>query len=178
MKKILLAQIQESVRQFTENQKFILGIAIAERLLPNYKAFSEKYAFGELSLLENTIQLLKNNALPIDKNKLLELIEENAPDTEDFPSNLMATAALDAAVVVHELVLMSIDSDDEHLENIFSLALNAPYMCIHIQNQNPYENPIMQAEIALLNRWIAQIQRNEIPEKTQNEWVERIRLAA
>jgi uncharacterized protein len=178
MRKILLAEIQESIKQFSDNQKIILGIAIAERMLPNYRAFSEKYAFGDAGVLENTIQLLKNNALPIEKSELLEAIEENAPDTEDFPSNLMATAALDTAAVVHELVLMSMDSDLEHLLTICSLALNAPFMCIHIQKQDPYQNPIMQAEIALLKKWIANVQENSPLENPENEWVERIRQAA
>lgn len=168
---ITAEEVQKEFKQLNENQRFTLGIAVAERMLPHYKAFSKKYSFGNMALLENAIKNLKNKVLSIEKADLLEKIEEIAPDTEEFPNNLMATAALDTVAIIYELVLMSSDASLKHLENIFLLAINAPYMCVHSKNKESYENPKMQAELLLFKSWTTQILSGKNIEPVENEWI-------
>lgn len=176
MKKQILAEMKPIFLQLSHDQRFSLAVCVIKRMLPAYKLFSEQYQFGNLAILENAIKNAQNNTLPKKIDVLLEKIEKNAPDMDDFSGILLATAALDAVGAVYELLLMCQDHEVEHLEIIFSLALNIPYMYLCSQNLAPYQDLRMQAEIELLKNLTQQIKENKTIQNIENQWVERIKM--
>ncbi len=171
MRSTLLEHWQKKFEGFSSQQTLLLALLLTERMLPNYRTFSQTYQFGEAEVLEDILLYLKNGLIGEEIENLLEMIEAQAPDTEDFGGILLASAALDAVAALYELVELYIDADQTHLSTICSLALNAPYMYLHLETENPYETESMQAEIALINRCIKQVQQDETIEVPENEWV-------
>jgi uncharacterized protein YjaG (DUF416 family) len=178
MEKQIINELMLLVKHFSETQKMNLGISVVERMLAAYFSFSEKYHFGDVAFLNESLLALKTGLSAEESAERLEYLEGIAPDTDDFPSNYMATAALDTCAGFYELFLMSQDQDAEHLEIIFSLALNIPYMYLCSQTKTPYQDPRMEKEVSFLKTLVGQIKENKPLQIAENEWVDRIRKVA
>ena len=51
-------QIEEEIESLNRNNKIIYCLLISEKLLPNYKYFSNVYGFGNVKKLEDKINVL------------------------------------------------------------------------------------------------------------------------
>jgi len=162
---------------FSHEQKMRFGLAVAQRMLGLYAYFSENNHFGDVSILENSIKLIQENKIE-NPTEWIAKLDEICPDMDDFSGDLWATVALDTVGVVYELLVMSQEATAENLTIICSLALNAPYMCVHTDLIEPYEDSRMQKEIYLLENWILQIQNNQKLEKPAYDWINYIKAVA
>ncbi|TAD97759.1 MAG: DUF416 family protein [Bacteroidetes bacterium] len=170
-----LHEIRESLAPLSHTQKLLFGLAVAERMLPAYRVFSEAFDFGNSKILEKAIQDIKEGKISENQSAKFNQI---CPDMDDFSSNLLATAAIDAVAVVYELCEMQQDQNPEHLDHIISAIFNIPYMYVDDFSETPYSDPMILAELTLLKTWILKIQAQESIEIPENEWVKRIRLVA
>lgn len=108
-------RMRSAVRNLTREGRLAFALSCAERLFPNYAAFSAEVGWGDPSMVRRALDLgwlhlAKANAeVAAEGVRLRSLIDEVTPDTEDFdvPS---VSAALDAAAAAH-VVLCLLESD-------------------------------------------------------------------
>jgi uncharacterized protein YjaG (DUF416 family) len=108
-------------------QQIAFSGALIERMLPNYRMFSESNQFGDFKVLRNQLDLIwqwldKNNQIKININAQLNKLEEQTPDPEVFDS-FGVFPALDTCMALMSLwqLMQSNGKDTEH-EDITSVS--------------------------------------------------------
>lgn len=108
-------------------QQIAFSGALIERMLPNYRMFSESNQFGDFKVLRNQLDLIwqwldKNNQTKININAQLNKLEEQTPDPEVFDS-FGVFPALDTCMALMSLwqLMQSNGKDTEH-EDITSVS--------------------------------------------------------
>jgi uncharacterized protein YjaG (DUF416 family) len=108
-------------------QQIAFASALIERMLPNYRMFSESSQFGDYALLRNQLDLVwqwldKNNKIKININAQLNKLEEQTPDPEAFDS-FGVFPALDVCMAMLSLLqLMQTNGTDKDHEDINSVS--------------------------------------------------------
>jgi uncharacterized protein YjaG (DUF416 family) len=108
-------------------QQIAFASALLERMLPNYRMFSESSQFGDYALLRNQLDLIwqwldKNNQIKININAQLNKLEEQTPDPEAFDF-FGVFPALDACMAMMSLFqLMQSNGTDKDHEDINSIS--------------------------------------------------------
>jgi len=92
--------------------------AICERLLPDYKIFSECHNWGDWGLLGTALEESKRKLIDTSLIKQLILsVEDIIPDTDDY-GDYDGSYALNAGAAVLELLEYLLDEDLTHILNI------------------------------------------------------------
>ncbi len=108
-------------------QQIAFASALLERMLPNYRMFSESSQFGDYALLRNQLDLIwqwldKKNQIKININAQLNKLEEQTPNPEEFDS-FGVFPALDACMAMVSLLqLMQTNGTDKDHEDINSIS--------------------------------------------------------
>lgn len=101
-------------------------MTLIERMLPNYKAFSENSGFGNFQLIRNQLDLIwqrldKSQKVNINYDAQLLKLEEQVPDPQAF--DLFGVyPALDTSMAVMSLLQAMQDKEGEGFESISRLS--------------------------------------------------------
>lgn len=126
--------------------------ACCERLLPNYRFFSDKVGwgdFGTLRLALDTIwALVEGHPIPSSHlRELVNLCDTTVPDTEDF-GTLWASHALDASSAVCETLELCLDGNLDHVTNVMTSARDTVDMFIQERDDMDYDDPAFEESIS------------------------------
>ena len=108
-------------------QQIAFAGALLERMLPNYRMFSESSQFGDYAVLQNQLDLVwqwldKKNQTKININAQLNKLEEQTPDPEAFDS-FGVFPALDVCMAMMSLLqLIQSNGEDKNHEDINSVS--------------------------------------------------------
>jgi uncharacterized protein len=117
-------QIEKQIKRLSCIERLRFALNICSRLLPDYKAFHEKYGWGNPTNLEQGFKYCEqvlngDSANNIQIEEIKKSIIEVTPDTEDF-SDYDGSYALNACSAVIECLEFVSDKDIEHITNISS----------------------------------------------------------
>ena len=138
-------------------QQIAFASALLERMLPNYKMFSESCNFGDYAVLRNQLDLVwqrldKNNKTNINVDAQLNKLEEQTPDPEAFDT-FGVYPALDTCMAMMSLfqLIRSKDSDKdfEDINSISRLSHNSVsyYVELLLLDESEAEIDIQQSQI-------------------------------
>lgn len=167
--------IQTLVKQtqiLSNRQKIDLAVVLSEKMFPAYQHFSETHHFGNSNEMLSLLEILKKNKVLTNQTFYLEKIKTFCPDTEEFASNFLATAALDFCALVYETFLHFENPNEQYLESIFYLYFNIPYLCLSETTEKPYQTSEMQTEIDFIQFCITQISAHQTIKIPEYQWIE------
>ncbi|WP_371187557.1 YjaG family protein [Thalassotalea maritima] len=151
-------------RDLTMWQQTALAAAMLERMLPNYKMFSDAANFGDYSVLRNQLDLiwqrLSQGKVKINYEAQLEKLEDVIPDVDDFDffgvhpaldvcmalGSLLQGMQENDAKIIGNVSLLSKGSVSYYLE-ILLASEQADNDEIVIQQQDIDNHPLMQWEL-------------------------------
>lgn len=157
----------------SHQRKVAFLLLIAERLIPNYAAFSHYHNWGDSKILEQALDcgwiFLMENLVDIESiQRCVERCESITPDTEDFISEYVS-AALDAAVccsyvldlllrdeseVVIQGAILAHDTVDMYIQDLLQLDPQDPRAEEKIRR-----HALMQRELMQQNADLARVER-------------------
>jgi len=110
-------------------QQIAYSAALLERMLPNYKLFSETTEFGQFSILRNQLDTVwqwldKNNRCKINYEAQLTKLEPQIPEPENFDF-FGVYPALDACMAMVSLFQIMQDKSSDGCENVSKLSENS-----------------------------------------------------
>lgn len=122
----------------------------AERLLPNYKKFSESEGWGDYGLLRQALDgiwlHLAQNA-NLNLKDLIKKCDKVIPDTEDFET-IYVSFALDAGNAIVETLLFIQDNEMSRIVDIASFCRDTVDMYIQELDNMDYSDPSFEQKIA------------------------------
>lgn len=130
-------------------QQVAFSGALIERMLPNYRMFSESSQFGDYAVLRNQLDLIwqwldKKNQTKINIDAQLNKLEEQTPNPESFDS-FGVFPALDACMALMSLWQLvqshGKDKDHEDIKSVSRLSYNSVsyYVELSIIDENKTE---------------------------------------
>jgi len=110
-------------------QQIAYSAALLERMLPNYKLFSETTEFGQFSILRNQLDTVwqwldKNNRCKINYEAQLTKLEPQIPEPENFDF-FGVYPALDTCMAMVSLFQIMQDESSDGCENVSKLSENS-----------------------------------------------------
>lgn len=133
-----LAELQE------QKKRIAFGLLVAERFTECYKIFSDYFEFGDTKIFTKAMNLIEDSIdNKINNQGLQNLIEEinvNIPNMEDFNSSIIASAALNFSVMVYESLYLIIDNNERRLKDISTSAIDTLNMFIGELNDLDYDS--------------------------------------
>ncbi|WP_068546254.1 YjaG family protein [Thalassotalea crassostreae] len=132
-------------------QQTAFSAALLERMLPNYRMFSEAADFGDFNVLRNQLNLiwqrLEQGQIKINFAVQLEKLEEVIPDVEDFDF-FGVYPALDTCMALGSLLQAIQDKDDETMANVSTLSTSSVryYLEILLASEHESEQEIIIQE--------------------------------
>lgn len=171
-----LEDIERDIFNLNSAQLLLCGLVVCERLLPNYKAFSDQVTWGDTPYLRSVIDHVWGVVgaeidLPSTEN-LLNQTSALIPDSDDFPGPIAGLAQYAAAALCHLLESMK-SNGIEHIAQIRILALDSVDAYIQVTSGSSQQlivredfvseweridnDPLMQAEIKRQKNEIEQI---------------------
>ncbi|WP_018692256.1 YjaG family protein [Algicola sagamiensis] len=104
----------QRIRALPIRQQRLLSLALLERMLPNYKLFSEATQFGEYDTVQNCLDLVweavSHKSAKINHARLEEKLEELVPEPQDF--DLFAVYPAVDALTGFLLYLQSVQNEE------------------------------------------------------------------
>ena len=165
--------IQHHLEKLSQWQKIAFSSALIERMLPNYKMFTENVEFGNYQLLRNQLNLIwqrldKSQKVKINYDAQLLKLEEHIPDPEEFDF-FGVYPALDSIMAVMSLLQAMQDNEGEGFENIARLSENSvrSYVELCLAEEFENENPDDMSEIS--QKLITDHPLMQWEDETQNE---------
>ena len=151
------------LKNLSQWQQIAFCSALLERMLPNYKMFSDVEAFGEFKVIRNQLDLVwqwldKNNRCKINFTAQLTKLEEQTPNPEHF-NTFGVFPALDVCMALMSLLQGMQDKDDEGFFNVSRLSANSVSFYVEL----------LLSE-ALDNQDEALISEDEVSEHPLTEW--------
>jgi uncharacterized protein YjaG (DUF416 family) len=121
--------IQLPFSHLSQWQQIAFSAALLERMIPNYKVFSEHADFGEFSVLRNQLELIwqwldKNNRCKINYEAQINKLEPQIPDPEGFDF-FGVFPAIDATMATMSLLQAMQDKEVEGAEIVSRLSENS-----------------------------------------------------
>ncbi len=121
--------IQLPLKKLSQWQQIAFCSALLERMLPNYKMFSDVEEFGDFKVVRNQLDLVwqwldKNNRCKINFTAQLNKLEEQTPNPEHFDT-FGVFPALDVCMALMSLLQAMQDKDDEGIFNVSRLSANS-----------------------------------------------------
>lgn len=137
-------------------QQIAFASTLLERMLPNYRLFSESSQFGDYALLRNQLDLVwqwldKNNQIKININAQLNKLEEQTPDPEafDFFGVFPALDVCMAMMSLWQLIQSNgTDKDHEDINSISRLSHNSVSYYVELLLIDEGETQVQVANIA------------------------------
>lgn len=109
-------------------QQTAFSAALLERMLPNYKMFSQAAEFGDYPVLRNQLNLiwqrLEQGKLKINYSVQLEKLENEIPDVDNFDF-FGVHPALDCCMALGSLLQGMDDKDHETIANVVLLSTSS-----------------------------------------------------
>jgi uncharacterized protein YjaG (DUF416 family) len=149
-------RLNEQIRELPAYHQLAFGVVLSERFLPNYFAFFLVEQWGNPMVLLNGIDLLKN-VIAREKhtmseiNMIDELIETVTPDMEEFPSNTLASMALDVSSMLHECFSFVSNKNPQHIEECSAISIDTLKLYVQKRDNLPYDMPIDALEFHFAN---------------------------
>lgn len=117
------------LKDLSQWQQVAFCSALLERMLPNYKMFSDVEQFGEFKVIRNQLDLVwqwldKKNRCKINFTAQLTKLEEQTPNPEHF-NTFGVFPALDVCMALMSLLQAMQDKDDEGFFNVSRLSANS-----------------------------------------------------
>ncbi|WP_286234138.1 YjaG family protein [Thalassotalea sediminis] len=117
------------IKNLTPWQQMAFAATLIERMLPNYKMFSEATKVGNSKVLRNQLDLIwqrldKKQKININCEVQLEKLEEQIPDPEAFEF-FGVFPALDACMALNALLQYIQQKDEELITQVSRLSLNS-----------------------------------------------------
>jgi uncharacterized protein YjaG (DUF416 family) len=141
------------------NNQLAFALLVFERMLPSLIAFSKDTARDAscyLKAREAMWAALRDGQHGIADRSLHETCITNVPDTEEF-SHKLTSYALNAALVMNDIVEFTADGDPDHIANTSTLArdsvdlyvnsLNSSDVSTHELDRRVAAHPLMQHEM-------------------------------
>lgn len=160
MEKFDAEVLRKSLQELPEWKNLAFVTQVAERMLPNYRRFSDETGFGDVSVLRSALDAawsyVESGSVPNNLDALREACDQQAPDTVQFKS-IYTSAALDAAnaaaIILDEVerggdaqpvdvAMLARDTVDLFVQEITNLDPNAPNFEERILRHN-----LMQREL-------------------------------
>ena len=121
MNKKIQEQINYKISLLPTYHQLAFAVMLSERFLPNYFAFYLAEQWGNPMILLNGIDLLKNiirqgTYNPEELKIIDDFIEDITPDMADFPSNILASFALDVSSMLYECFSFVKNLKTKHIE--------------------------------------------------------------
>ena len=130
--------------------------ALIERMLPNYKMFTQTAEFGDSNVLRNQLDLfwqkLADRTIKINSDAQLVKLEEQIPEPQQFDF-FGVYPALDACMALVALLQGGQESGLEHIEQVSRLSQNSVSYYIELMLAQEFEQ---QDEITLSAKDIAE----------------------
>jgi len=147
---IIITEIREKLRKLSFTKQLTFLYAIARKLFPHYKSFSEKEKFGNPEILAEIYKsfeklILQKYEILESAENLMEKLEENAHHTEDFGGTMIASFALDTCSFYYETLEYINDKEAEHIESLIELSIRP--IETFLQNRNELPANMRVAEI-------------------------------
>ena len=150
-----LKSIEKKIVKLNFKQQVLFAVLTCEKLLPNYRQFSDTERWGNIEVLEDAIVIIYQYLQDIEVNDaeldgIYEKITEVTPNAENFEGDL-ASYALDTCSAVSDAVEFVLSEDQSYLINIVSIAMETIDMFIQeSEDLDPMdedlENKIAQSE--------------------------------
>lgn len=171
-----LEDIEKDIVNLNFVQLHLCGLVVCERLLPNYKAFSDQVKWGDAPYLRSVLDhAWRAVGAEMDLANTEDILSQTSaliPDSDDFPGPVAGLAQYAAAALCHLLESMKSNSI-EHIAHIRILALDSVDAYIQVTSGSSQRlidredfvseweridnDPLMQAEIKRQKNEIEQI---------------------
>jgi len=168
------------IKALSFEQQLLLANVLTERMLPNYRLFSESVEFGDPKVLTTIVDIIWQKLakhqvklnLEVQQNKLFE----QTPELNDFDC-FGVVPAIDCAMAVNTMLVALEQKMDEDLINISKLSSStvASYISAiegDISDEVLFEHEMMNEERALQDYLLGRI---EAEPKPNTEFVKALR---
>lgn len=146
-------EIKGKLTKVSHKARVLFAAIICEKLYPHYLKFVSLNHWGNSSALDEGIaairQYLVNDNL-FDNNELLEIInqvEENTPNTEEFPG-IITSFALDACTSISETLNYLLDKEIDHIADVATYARDTVDMYIQERDNLDPNDGYIEEKIA------------------------------
>ncbi len=114
-------RLSNNLKKLTDRNRLQFAFWITKRLFHNYVFFNEKTTFGNIDVMLDALNLVEAFISEGIRNEseiseVIEKVEENTPDTNDF-STITVSFALDSCNAVNECLKFILDKDIKHIIN-------------------------------------------------------------
>jgi hypothetical protein len=146
-------EVKSKLVAIPDKGKVLFAILICERLYPNYVAFQKINNWGDHSILQEGIALIrqyliKEDLFDVDEiTNVIESINEITPSTEDF-SGIITSFALDACTAVLDTLEFLVDKNPEHIADVATYARDTVDMYIQEKDDLNANDPMIEEKIA------------------------------
>jgi uncharacterized protein YjaG (DUF416 family) len=162
---VLKPEMKITIEQFTPWQNRLLGIALIERMFPNYALFSQLSEEGGAHTYKNITQLIWESCLDsrsvIDFSKQQDKLEVITPNPDKFDI-YGVWPAQDACVGLDILLGFCIEEDGSALGSLMDLYYSTIESYLSLQNdENDSEHPLMMDADNYIAEVCESLQSNE-----------------
>lgn len=121
-----LKSIEKKIVKLSFKQQILFAVLTCEKLLPNYRQFSNSIKWGNIEILEEAIVMIYQFLQDIELNDaeldgIYEKIIEITPNVENFEGDL-PSYALDTCSAISDAIEFLLSEDQSYLLNIVSIA--------------------------------------------------------
>ena len=139
-----------SFNALSQWQQIAFSAALLERMLPNYKLFSQASDFGEYSVLRNQLDLVwqwldKNNRCKINYEAQLAKLEPQIPDPEEF-DYFGVYPALDTCMAMVSLFQIMQDKTSDGCLNVSQLSESSVIKYVELMLSQDMDNDAISDE--------------------------------
>jgi hypothetical protein len=133
--------------------RIAFGASCCERLLPNYRKFTDVEKWGDYKFLEDTLEeiwsFIYGKQFKSDKiDMLIKMCYKVTPDSEEFDS-IYTSFAIDAGGAVHEMLKCCLYNESKHVVDVACFARDTVDMYIQERDNMDYSD--IDFELKILN---------------------------
>ncbi len=159
---LFVSRLNEQLATLTPLQQLTFGALCCERHLPEYKRFSADQNWGDVHVLDQSIDLAwsfirgDQTADPKALEGLLAQCIEATPDSDDFPS-AVSDYAQDSAIMVCHLVQFIAEGKVSSIVHLASRARDLIDAKVQIEHKLEPSDPDLEVKIANAPEMVAEI---------------------
>lgn len=143
-----LDRLEERLGRMPESSRLAYGLVCAERMLPNYRSFSQENDWGDISPLRRALDFAWSNLLEdasgFQLERLIAGCEAVTPSTENFRTYI--SHGLDAAVAPAYVLDFIATGDNQNILAISSLSFDTVDMFLRWSFRASYSGDLSSAE--------------------------------
>lgn len=158
-------RILKSLEKLDNQQLLVFCYLCSIHVIENYIYFSKKYNWGDYSVLSKAldvvrIQLLDKNYKISNLTELINSVDGEIPDTNNFPT-ILCSFALDSSNCILETLNFIKTLELERVKDIALFCRDTVDMYIQEINDMDYNNPKFEEEIRQHELMITELSRQE-----------------